>query len=638
MPQGNARYSDEFKQQFIARRLLGEYNDVLCAELGINKKTGIAWLSAHRRNERRNSSEQGYPKTKGQIRKNPLSRRAYDDFVYFRLIIFGHKTDPWEADAAERIRAMVESGRREFFVLNVFPGAGKTELLKAIVCWLIARNRTIRIIWGSANDAMAVMRVAQIRHELARSVPSEGSEDDIRSGRAVKPRYCMSEIFGRFRPSAHHGVKWRNDEFTVATATQNGRGEGEPAPGPTLLAFGRKSKQLGPRAEFVVWDDPWDEECDRNLETGKTVKRWMDRTAENRLQPNGVFGVVMQRLSVNDLSHHCLEKRRPVLDEEGRQAGWEPLYQHIIYAAHQEDLCDGSHPKDRPAWDPRNPQKGHCLTDPLALPAEDLFVKMQDPLFQVVYQQKDVDPVNALIREVYLTGGVDEDKIHYPGCLNIARGLMEPPAHVPKSSLISAAAIDPGQERRWGLYWSLTSNDPNEDREYVMNALSRAMPAGTEHGLLDWIHAEQRFVGVMDEWQRFSEEIGYPILAWVVEINAAQRHLLKYDFVSRWCRLHKVKIIPHSTGQNKIDPVKGIEVTLPARYQHGNYDIPWKPGETQQAMKDLKSEAIGYQQGYPFDDLLMSQWMLRLNIKKVSRPVAVVHRRGDVPEWVQQLA
>lgn len=987
MPEGSARYSDDFKADFIARRRLGESNDKLCDEIGINRKTGQNWWKSLRYMERKDGTGLPKPKTRSQIRAHPAGRKALDDFAYFRLVVFGHKTDPWELDAAERIRAAVEAQRQEYIVINVFPGAGKalaldtpiatpngwttmgelrpgdtifggdgkpcrvvfksevfhdhdcyevtsddgasvvadadhlwpvriggngqyngrfapdrpgkpgpkpspdgkhlhttewlyrrqergrggkrpqlavappldlpdidlpvdpyvlgvwlgdgnsrgatitsapddakhlrayieeagyttwdtkdpiqfgvggtrkwardglqtqlralgllrnkhvpeeylraspaqrfallqglidtdghvsprgmveftttsrqlavaaaflarslgakasmregrtqlygrdcgprwrvvfylsnaarlprkavlcrdgartphrylsirpvpsvptqciqvdspdrcylagegllvthnTELLKETVCWLIARDRTIRIIWGSASDDLATMRVSQIRMELTRSVPGEGSEEDIRTGRAVKPRYCMAELFGRFRPSAVHAVVWKRDEFTVAQPGKGRDDEGPPATGPTLQAFGRKSKQLGARAEFIVWDDAWTEEDEKNPETGKSTKKWLDRTAENRLQPHGVFCVVMQKMSANDLSTHCLAKQRPTLDEEGRQSGWEPLYQRIVYPAHHEDLCDGAHPAGRPAWDPNDPQRGRCMTDPMALPPENMLAKMQEPTWQIVYQQLDIDPTSALIREVYLTGGVDEDGVPYPGCLNLSRRLMEPPPGVPKSKLISAAAIDPGQERRWGLYWSLTSNDPAEDREYVMHALSRAMPAGTDKGLLDWIHSENRFVGVMNDWQVWSEEIGYPILAWVVEINAAQRHLLRYDFVTRWQRLHKVKIIPHSTGTNKVDPARGVEALLPSRYQHGAYDIPWFPGETQSAMTDLKNEATHYQQNWS-DDLLMAQWMLRLNIKKVSRPVSVVPSRDDVPEWVRRLA
>lgn len=635
------RYDDDTIKTYLLRRQMGEGNDRICDDMGINRKTGTRWQREHRHRLLGMVVGQPAPKTPQQIAKHAVAGKAIKDFALFRLIVFGHKTDPWEADCAARLLRMVEGGHKEFAVINVAPGSGKTELMKAFVCWLIARDRTIRIIWGSAADRVASMRVNQIREVLAATAPIQPNAKDIRTGRAVKPRYCMAELFGKFRPAAHFGVKWRDDELTVAMPGIGGIDEGQPPAGPTLLAFGRQSKQLGPRAEFIVWDDLWSSELERSPKAGAVVKDFFDQTAENRLQPEGALAVVMQRLGANDISRHCLDKRRAVLDEEGRRVGWEPLYQHIVYPAHHDDLCDGTHPPGVEPWDPKNPQRGRCITDPHAHPPHDLLAQMEnDRFFQVTFQQKDVDPAAALIKEVWLTGGTDADGFTFPGCLDYDRGLWELPHGVPKGELASAVAIDVGQEGYWGLYASVSSTDPHSEKEWILAAEHRIMPAGTEAGLLDWDFDQKRFVGILDEWWQMSNAIGKPFTVVIAEMNAAQRHLFrKMNVLERWKQYRHVLLLLHNTASNKRDQKTGFEAIVPMRFQLGAVRIPWRPGETQAAMRDFYQEAKHYGQNWT-DDMLMAQWMRTLHRKKITRPVSSVPSvvDSDLPSWVQRYA
>lgn len=638
----NARYTDEQREQFVMLRAAGMSNEKACQKFGINRKTGDAWWARYKKRQvLLNASSGPAPKTVGKIRQNYHSRRAYDDFAYFRLRCFGYQTSPWQLHAVETLRKAVEEEGKSFVCMNVFPGAGKTTLMQHFVCWLIVRNRTIRIIWGSASEPLAVRRVQEIRTELTRLEPGEGYQEDIAQGRAVKPENCLADLFGRFRPSGRHGTSWTQRKFTVCTPGSRGAEEGPPPSGDTLLAVGRDTDQLGLRANFIVWDDIWTQDEERSPELGKATKKFYDYTAESRLQPNGTMVLVMQRLGPNDLSAHVLRRMKPVLAEDGSEDGMEPEYRHIVYPAHHDDLCDGKHPRGRPAWDPHNPQHGHCLTDPKALPPEDYVRFKGRDNWLVWYQQKDVDPVNALIPEVWLTGGQDENGA-YRGCLDFERGLFEVPEGIVRAGLVSAMAVDVGHENFWALYWSLFNPDDNNPKEWIIAAERRRMPAGTAAGLLDWDPDTQRFVGVMDEWVMLSKEIGIPITHIVAEINAAQRHLFRQtNLVDRWQVARNVRILSHTTNRNKADPKLGIEQLLPIRYRHGFVRLPWRVGAARQALQALYDEAKGYGQNHPTDDLLMAQWMLRLNRRKLSRPVAVVEDAAadpDIPAFVRRRA
>lgn len=641
---GRAVYPEKFIAEFCARRQLGEPNDRLCAEMKINRKTGQAWWYRHKRsNARRGTDGAPEPKTKGQVRQNAASRRAYDDFAYFRLVCFGYKTPPAHLRVIEQLREAVESGKRDYVLWNQFPGAGKTSLMQHFVCWLIARDRTIRIMWGSASDNLATVRVREIRQELARTIPWDGRPEDITTGRAVRPRYCMTQLFGRFRPSAHHGTTWTDSEFTVCTVGTLHDPEGPPPSGLTLVALGRRTAQPGMRANFIVWDDIWTEKEEANPEVGAEVKRYFDRTIDSRLQPNGVLCLVMQRMGANDLSRHVLDKRTPTRDPEtGEETGWAPVYRHVVFPAHHDLLCTGTHPDGMVAWDPANPVMGSCLTDPLAFGPDDyLRMRGNTAVFKVWYQQEDADPKTAVIREVWITGGADEDG-DYRGCLDYDRGLWQPPDGIAAKDLLSACAVDVGQKNYWGLFASVWPTDTDSENEWCLAADHRRMPAGTEYGLLDWDFDRKVFVGVLEDWYQRSKDAGVPFTHVVAEANAAQRHLFRdNNNVDRWQLSRNCRIIAHTTtNRNKNDAKLGIEAVLPIRFQLGAVRLPWRPGEAQNMMRALVNEAKGYQQGWPTDDILMSMWFLRLNRRRIARPLHAVtpNREGDVPHWVREMA
>lgn len=644
MPTGSAFYDDAFKREFVALRLGGVSNLDACQRMGINKKTGDRWWADHRRREARiGGSAMSPPKPLSKIRQHKRARRAYDDFVYFRLIVFGRKTPPWALDSVKRMQEAVESGRKEYICQNVFPGAGKTVLYQDFICWLIARNRTIRIIWGSASDELATTRTREILVELSRVEPWEGNEEDLAAGRSVPPKVCMTELFGRFRPAARNGTTWSSGEFTVATpGPGSGTGEGPPTPGPTLVAVGPKTKQIGKRANFIVWDDLWTRDENDNPEVGKKIKRFFEHTVTTRLQPNGVLALVMQRLGPADLSRYVLDKQVPVRDPvTGAETGFEQEYLHLVYPAHHDDLCDGLHPDGRAAWDPENPVMGNCLTDPLALPPDDYIRAKTKTTWLVEYQQRDVDPQGATFREVWLTGGKDEDGQQFKGCLDFDRGLWELPPGIDPRTLVSAMSVDVGHENYWGLVASVSPRNLDAQEEWVLAADHRKMPAGTEKGLIDYDFARGCFVGVMEEWYQISKSLGVPFTHVVAEINCAQRHLFRgSNNIDRWQITRNCRIIPHETKKNKNDPNLGVEGLLAIRFQLGAQRLPWRPGVTQTTMRPYYNEVVGYKQGYPTDDVVMAQWMRTLNRRRIGRPVDAVpdHVPDMPPAWVQRMA
>lgn len=638
-----ARYPRDVVDRYCADRQLGMTRADAMKKYGISKNTGDSWWHRFRHSGQAYVGQGGtpQPRSMSQIRQHAASRRAYEDFAFFRLVCFGATTTPAQAKVAEELRDAIESDRRDFVCLNVFPGFGKTLMLQHFICWLIVRNRSIRCIWGSASDELAEQRTREIRNELARTEAWEGNAEDIRSKRAVKPKYCVAGLFGRFRPSAVHGMTWSAGEFTVAAARPDGSGEGAPPTGPTVLAVGPRTRQLGKRANFIVWDDIWTQQENENVEQGNKIKAFFDKTAQTRLQESGTLVLVMQRLGPGDLSRHVLDKRRATRDpDSGAETGYEPVYRHIVYPAHHDDLCTGVHPDGMRPWDPADPVPGQCLTDPIALPPDDYLTVRATGVWLVEYQQRDVDPQGSIFREIWLTGGRDEDGQVYRGCLDHDRGLWELPLGVPASSLASAVAIDVGQENFWGLLASVHSTEPDSEMEWVLAAEHRRMPAGTERGLLDWDFERKCFVGMLEDWYQFSRSAGVPFTHVVAEINCAQRHLFRLtNIIDKWQQSRNCRIISHETKRNKTDPKLGVQSLLGMRFQLAAMRLPWRPGMTQNAMRGFYNEVVGYGQNYPTDDLVMAAWMRSLNRRKIGRSVAPIPSPPrDIPEWIRRMA
>jgi hypothetical protein len=150
---------------------------------------------------------------------------------------------------------------------------------------------------------------------------------------------------------------------------------------------------------------------------------------------------------------------------------------------------------------------------------------------------------------------------------------------------------------------------------------------------LDWDHNNRCFSGLMHEWQNVSKEIGYPIRAWIVEANAAQRFLLQYDHVKRWQRLAGVNIVPHTTAKNKSDPNFGVQTIAP-HYQYGRVRLPGAPNARLTALK-LVDEVTRYPEGGS-DDCVMAQWFLEWNLPRLFRPANTQPTLLRRPAWLRR--
>ena len=85
----------------------------------------------------------------------PEAQHGKEDFAFFREYYLGRVPSPWQVEAALELVKLLESEEKEFVVVNVPPGAGKSTLFHDVAVWAIVRDRKIRIMIGSVSQNMA---------------------------------------------------------------------------------------------------------------------------------------------------------------------------------------------------------------------------------------------------------------------------------------------------------------------------------------------------------------------------------------------------------------------------------------------------------------------------------------------------
>jgi len=541
---------------------------------------------------------------------SPEARDALEDFAKFRLRYFGRRSTPWQERAAYDLLRALETGEREYIVTNMPPGSGKSTLFtNDIPCWLIARDRTIRIQIGSRTERQARMYVGRIKKSLERDVPVRTDADSLAAGIAFDAVACLQDDYGSFKPEGRSDM-WRAEALVVRQLDGVSLDDKEP----TVSAWGQDSGFLGGRFDLVIWDDLVDRKNAKGTESTDNLREWWGTEAETRLEPRGVLLLQGQRISHNDLYRHCLDMKR--LDGT-------PKYQHIVYQAHHDDMCEGVHGSDALAW-----PEG-CLLDPWRLPWTMLeTIKTNSPrVYDVQYQQLDGDGVGGLVEPEWIKGGVDSDGYDAPGCLDTERAIGDIPAHLMDGNGWSFVTVDPSPTEWWGIIWWVY--DPDSGNRYAIDIIKRRLNPEQFISLdLD----EFVFSGLLVDLHEQAIRAGAPLTHVIVEVNAAQRWLLSQPHVQRWSQATGVTFLPHQTGINKNDPKYGLE-SIGDLFRQGKIRLPWQGLTSRNRTNSLVEEAVKYPD-FETTDLIMSTWFGKLAVEHHYVP----NRQGQYamsrPSWM----
>lgn len=548
------------------------------------------------------------------------ARTGLQDINAFGLMFLARRPAAWRYESAMRaVDAVTDKSRRTFTVVNLPPGIGKSTFFTLdLPLWLVTGGgtldpefgRALRMLLGSWTMNLSTHYVNRVRRIMELVRPYWDKDQRAEATHSVVREY------GRFKPIAGQGEEklWTREQFLVAQIGNRDIVEKEP----TFMAASRESGFLGDRYDFCSWDD---------LVTTKTARKflrdpdgvqdftdWFEDEAETRVEPGGSLWLVGQRLGRNDLFRNRLDVVYTGSDGETKHR-----YDHIVFPAHRDDLCDGDHRQ----WVPASADalEDGCLTDSWRLPWEELVQLQQRSNYRTVYQQEDADPETVLIQESWLDGGIDPWGYDAPGCKDPERGFWEHPTKY--GPMLDYAVVDPsGKAGYWAIEWWAIQADPSipitERRRFLIFGERRKMMAGLASGFLDWDPAAREHVGRMDELQRISIVGGHPIRVWVIEQNSAHTYLFQTYAFKLWKqKFPYVAVFGHETQKNKADPERGVEAALPMGYRAGLKRLPAKPGkEALNYMRVKRAELTTY----PYStttDTVMADWIGEYNLERI---------------------
>jgi len=559
------------------------------------------------------------------------AERALRDFAYFRLRYFGIYSTPWQIHAAEQIVRFIESPDKDFVVINVPPGSGKSTLFTFhIVVWLICRNRAIRIMIGSATERTASMYGRRIRTALERTIPMKNDSAKVAAGIMADAEACLVDDYGRFKPTNRN--LWRSEEFIVEQAGGEATDEKEA----TVATYGRDGGFLGGRFDFVIWDDLVTSKVLRTSEARENLIEWWDSEAETRLEPGGCMVLQGQRLHADDLYRYALDKTDADLDDDAEEIPDSArLYKHIIYKAHHDEVCKGLHKPSDPPYDPAHPDESGCLLDPRRLSWKELERKRKNNTekFLVNYQQEDVDPAAVLVDRLWVSGGKDPvTGEEFPGCWDQDRPTGRIPEGLAKPWMLIVGA-DPSPTKYWSCQMWLMH--PATEQRILIDHYRGTL---TAPDFLGYDLNSGTFTGLLEGWWQNTKAQGHPFRHVVVEQNAAQRFLLQYDHVKKWMAARGVTIVGHNTYGNKTDDDFGVQM-LRDHWKYGRVRLPGNrtDGSRGRSMP-LVDEVIRWPESRT-EDCVMAQWMTEYvyqrQLKNVlTRPAQPPSRK--MPSWLAQ--
>lgn len=564
--------------------------------------------------------------------KSELSEVALDclaDFGRFRARYFGRHSSPWQEHAANVCVEKLSTMEREFGVINVAPGGGKSTLFTHdIPAWITARNRSIRGFIGSSTETIAKSYTGRLRNTFERTIPEEADEEALRLNLASDAKATLAQDYGRFRPvhdPDQANPPWSMSQFTVMQHGETAVGDKET----TWSAWGWNSGFIGWRVNFIIWDDlVTDENAFTSEEQRNKMRQRWTNTAERRLEPGGLLILQGQRISSEDLYRYCIDRMVPDFHEdmfERMDLGTEELpmvrkYFHIVYPAHNTETCRAvedprMHSMRAPAFDPANPDTSGCLLDPVRVPWREQLSVMTDSMktYVTVFQQEDSDPDSVLIPEIWINGGED-DNGEYPGCWDDDRDIGVLP-RVPKGSrTFSYINVDPSPTKLWAIEWwyyvEAPSDKPMMGRRYLIDLINKRMPVDS---FLDFNVRDNRYRGVLTEWVDRARRLGAPIGYLIFEQNAAQRFVLQYSWFKLYLQQNNIQIMAHTTSSNKTDPEYGVE-TLRPHYRFGRKRLPGTPA-ARKVVARLVFELTHYPDAVT-NDTVMADWFGEFNLPR----------------------
>lgn len=451
-------------------------------------------------------------------------------------------------------RPWIEAFLRERnLLLNVPPRHAKSILFSTwIPIWLICRDRNVQILLVSETHEFAKRWASEISGQL------EYNQD-------------LVSAFGRFKPENVGDQPWAPARGALSVMGRTRKAKGAQL---TVQSVGMSTQVLGMEADFVMVDDPTNQEISASDTERKNQLKHLREQVFSRAEPQGDrpggrIVVVGQRVHLLDLYGELEKQEYEMGDLRG---------QKLFHTEKTPAVLD---------WDRRE------VLWPQRFSWEEMMLTYarvggHGP-FSCLYQQQPMPEGSALVTLEWIKACRDYNRAAGVG----PRGEMGDGAFLPITRILS---VDPSPTKFNGIVvGDLLHNKEN----FVFSVMHVAhMRAGVRELMtqVDGLIAEFK-----PDYFIF-EESGF--LAWFRDdpwfVNLKDR----------------VKLILHKTGVNKNNAEYGVQ-SLASDFEFERISLPYGD-EAGRRMSDLLSgEALMYPDG-DTNDLLMALWFVKFNYKKLS--------------------
>jgi hypothetical protein len=449
------------------------------------------------------------------------------------------------------------------------PRHGKSELLVHFCVWLICQNPNIRILWVGPNEPIATSMLVAVKTYL---------EDQID---------MIEAVLGparNFRPLSAGGRDWSSTSFTVASRTVT-------LVGSTMLAVGRNAQILSRNADLIVCDDIENKSSTAQPKLRQETKDWFGTDLDSRKEEHTALIVIGSRQHLDDLYSANLE---------------DDNFFNIVNSAHDPDCKFDVYDESLHV---------ECMLFPelrtyrwLATKKRGAEARGNAKLFEMVYQN---DPQGEGI-SVF-----DRDALM--GSRNPSRGVGL--KGIPSGySLI--AGLDPSSTGyQAGFLWGLRMRKTYVGEREELIQLQRWM-VDSDNTLGGGIG---KALDLMKRWLKM-----YGLRHWVVEINGFQKAIVDDPEIQAWAKREGVKIVPHETGLNKLDPTYGTGA-MDRLFRANLIDLPYADTESIEKVDAYIKQALnftdqGQQHRKNLTDILMASWLPTKEIRKMERRLQQEHR------------
>lgn len=504
-----------------------------------------------------------------QLQDRP--RALLDDFAAWRLHYFGRKTPPFQVEIANLIARMVAEGELLALLLLCPPGFGKSVLMSHdLAIWLMLRARARR-------DRFACLLTSK-GGELAEAFIG-------RIKRTLETHDLLKTDYGRFRPEMPD--VWKKQGLLVDGFAPDIQGKE-----PTFIASGSAAQIYGWRVTLALGDDLLDKKNSGTPEMAEAMEEWFHEDFESRIDTGGGMACIGTRYQSFDMYGRLLK----AVDEDDQ-----PLYTAILYRAHDESRCSGTHCQTcRQSCPHDKPYPEGCLLWPeqmswLALKRKRAAATTR-ARFEFQYNQADTPSTDTLVAAHLVEAAKDPTRTMW--------------------------RFAPGGAVAISLDTSPTQYAAAEVWQYFVDREGQ-FDADGEPRITESLIAIRRskmttpvYISLMEDWTLRTRAAGFDPL-WVIEVNGAHQLLQSSEFLTMKQRL-RLRVIPHSTTRNKLDPEYGLQL-VPGAFEAKRVSLPWGDPETREAVQPFVTELTTY----PYcatDDTVLAYWFFRHHRHTVAGP------------------